>query len=1104
MERKYLIATVLFCLFFCSNNAFAQHDPPCIYIERILVDACGSPEGPNEMLTFKVGNNPLNTSDINVNWPSNNWQGLRQDAVTAGHVDFLNNTIEGCGLLVEPLDGILPANSTVLLICGAGPDFDVTAHSYQNLNEQIYVLFQNINPNTGNDNTQGHFANWNTSPGLRTTTISFGPSCSSTVTYDRTLLTNQSGGIGGSPAERDGALAIFDAQGNVTYDNLGCVPPFTAPSPDWNLPNFTFCESDEPINLINFVTGNLGGNFSGTGVEENIFNPDGLSGEVEITYSLTPAPLNPTCTFDSTLTVTVTPSPSAAWDNSDISCQNQGILDLNDLVEGTEGGTFSGSGVTNNTLNLSENNGEIEITYTVGETGCQATVTQTLFIEPLPDTPIIEELLAGCANQFEPSAVLTNENGSLQWFNDEELENLVFEGLSFSPGILTNDSTLFVANFNNNCFSEIVPVNFVVNPIPATPELDSNNQVCDYQTIIDLEVFGSGIINWFNTEDEDVIINTGTSLSVDDFSQSFGVFSIENQCISDTLNIEIEVISAGDPSWNNTPIACNIEGEIDLTTLITGTLGGTFSGSGVTDNLIDVSDIGQGIEITYTVTNLFCTETETLILTVEPQPDAPNFSGTPTACANQSIDPIEVSASGTAIWFTDENLENQIFEGNVFTPDPLAESTTFWVINSDNDCESEPISITINVSPSPETPELSEPAQACESDTELTLTLVQPGTYQWFFMNNPTVVVATGSTYTTNNLNEVLGVIATQGDCISDTLFIEIDIIDSPVPPVVESFDIPCLGSTLTLNTSSTGIINWFADAQGNNLLFTGNSFETPAINANTSFYVQSVVGSCQSDLIQVLVEPTEGAPISISHQGSINLCNEDFLVVSLDGATNAVWNAGFGNELSVTLVESGNYTVQASNQCVTENFSINLNFVEIIADFELSTQEGIAPLPVEAFNFSTGANSFSWSVEPNATLDILGEDANFLFSEPGFYTVSLIAIDSNTGCEATSTQNVLVTMDTTTEIFIPNTFTPNGDGVNDTFRVVGLGFNTFNLQIFNRWGSSIYETNNPEDGWDGTHKGSEVPTGTYHYVVNIRGADGQFYNKTGSLHLFR
>ncbi len=86
--------------------------------------------------------------------------------------------------------------------------------------------------------------------------------------------------------------------------------------------------------------------------------------------------------------------------------------------------------------------------------------------------------------------------------------------------------------------------------------------------------------------------------------------------------------------------------------------------------------------------------------------------------------------------------------------------------------------------------------------------------------------------------------------------------------------------------------------------------------------------------------------------------------------------------------------------------------------------------------------------------------------------------------------------------LYVPNTFTPNGDGLNDTFGVAGEAIKDFRMQIFNRWGQLIFETSNANERWDGTYAGQKVPMGTYVYKVSASSPNGQRQNKEGNLNV--
>lgn len=218
-----LIKIVKSSLFLCFSFIISlTSNAQCFEIESILVDACGSPEGENEMVRFKVGNADLCTNDLTVTWAnlSNNWLGVIQNGTTVQATSDLNATIVGCGFLIEPTSCVLPANATVILVTSTA--IDVTANSFSNLSDTIFIIYQTAG------NTSGHFANYNSTPGLRTLTMNFSNpiGCTDVVTYERNDLININGTSGGSTSDKNGATANFTPNGTVSYSNNGCQAPF--------------------------------------------------------------------------------------------------------------------------------------------------------------------------------------------------------------------------------------------------------------------------------------------------------------------------------------------------------------------------------------------------------------------------------------------------------------------------------------------------------------------------------------------------------------------------------------------------------------------------------------------------------------------------------------------------------------------------------------------------------------------------------------------------------------------------------------------------------------------------------------------------------------
>ena len=86
--------------------------------------------------------------------------------------------------------------------------------------------------------------------------------------------------------------------------------------------------------------------------------------------------------------------------------------------------------------------------------------------------------------------------------------------------------------------------------------------------------------------------------------------------------------------------------------------------------------------------------------------------------------------------------------------------------------------------------------------------------------------------------------------------------------------------------------------------------------------------------------------------------------------------------------------------------------------------------------------------------------------------------------------------------LYVPNTFTPNGDGLNDTFGINGEAIKDFSMSIYNRWGQMIFESTNANHRWDGTFKGERVLEGIYIYKINATGPTGNKELKEGQVNV--
>jgi len=191
-------------------------------------------------------------------------------------------------------------------------------------------------------------------------------------------------------------------------------------------------------------------------------------------------------------------------------------------------------------------------------------------------------------------------------------------------------------------------------------------------------------------------------------------------------------------------------------------------------------------------------------------------------------------------------------------------------------------------------------------------------------------------------------------------------------------------------------------------------------------------------------------------------------------------------------------YVVISNGACLNDTAFVTVDVLDPVADFTISAASGSAPLVVDFTNTSTGATSYFWDLDVSTSIDISPQET---YTNSGNYTIMLIA--TNGGCEDTVFTEI--TVFGTSELVMPNVFSPNNDGVNDQFQPIIQGMEEIELLIFNRWGELIMKLTQLNQGWDGRSvTGEYVPEGTYYYTVSAKGLDGVLYNRSGYVALKR
>jgi gliding motility-associated-like protein len=145
------------------------------------------------------------------------------------------------------------------------------------------------------------------------------------------------------------------------------------------------------------------------------------------------------------------------------------------------------------------------------------------------------------------------------------------------------------------------------------------------------------------------------------------------------------------------------------------------------------------------------------------------------------------------------------------------------------------------------------------------------------------------------------------------------------------------------------------------------------------------------------------------------------------------------------------------------------------------------------------GGTSYEWTPKRGLNDPSISDPVAVLSSDQTYYLKAFTL----QGCETYDTLTIKIYKGP--EVYVPNAFSPNHDGLNDEFRALAIGITKFKyLKIYNRWGQEVFETTDAKNGWDGTNKGKDLPAGVYVWITEGTDFNGKVITRKGSVILLR
>ncbi|MDZ4823785.1 MAG: choice-of-anchor L domain-containing protein [Flavobacteriales bacterium] len=340
------------------------------------------------------------------------------------------------------------------------------------------------------------------------------------------------------------------------------------------------------------------------------------------------------------------------------------------------------------------------------------------------------------------------------------------------------------------------------------------------------------------------------------------------------------------------------------------------------------------------------------------------------------------------------------------------------------------------------------------------------------------------------------------GNQISDELSVS-------VPPVPINVDIgpdlvvTCLDISLLNSVISGGVGNYsYSWSDGNSVLsINDNAQYQTSSNINIVLNVEDECGNINSDALNISVP---AVPIFLTMPNDTAICQGQQVTLSV------IANGGVGDfsyewtgydaqvpSISVAPGVSTTYSVSVMDECGnTSQANVLVGVEDVEPGFSV---EYVGDWGIQLTNNSVNDESVLWYFADGTVTNIENPYHEFTTVEP--WEITLVVIGS-LGCEHSITETFYPLAD----IYVPNCFTPDGDGINDVFFAYGHDIKKFEMHIFSRWGDEIFFTNDITVPWDGSLDSGEyfIPDGTYSVMIKAEGIRGNFIERTTSVTVIR
>jgi large repetitive protein len=762
--------------------------------------------------------------------------------------------------------------------------------------------------------------------------------------------------------------------------------------------------------------------------------------------------------------------------------------------------------------------------------GPRAAITVTVNITPA--APTVTTPVVYC--QSFPTVPLIANGTNLLWYTTATGGT----GSTTTPtpsSISAGTTTFYVSQTTGTCEGPRSAIIVTVNATPALPVATTPITYCQGAIASTLIANGTNLL-WYANATGGVGSTTAPtpSTAVGGSSTTYYVSQTILGCEGPRKAIIVNVTTTPVAPIVQSPITyCQNKTATALTANGTNLLwyttptGGTGTTTAPTPSTTNVGSTIYYVSQSTSVTNGACEGPRAAItVVVNITPAAPITISPKIYCQNAIATPL--TASGTnLLWYTTATGGT----GLVAAPIPatnIATNTNYYVTQSTAGCESPRALLSVNITATPAAPTVISPVQYCPGDPTIPLTSNATGTnLLWYTTAIGGVGSTTAPTPSSANTGTVSYYVSqstsiASGGCEGPRAEIKVIVINNALTVSILPTDSTiCEGKTIRIVPNvvpEATSYEWRAVGVPNSTIdnrFTKIATVSPVDTC--TYILKATLGGCSTEAqmkVNVIWKPIidAGLPKAICMDSSIFL--KGIVTRKSSDSIDYIWSSA--PVIDTSIASPNNISTFASPKISTRYTITYKTKPTYGCDFSESSTVKIAVQPiVKAFAgndtiavkgaphklHGEGGLNYTWSSPTGLSITnassqnafvTLNNDANFK-----------LKVTDGVGC--VGFDEIFIKVYEGPKYYIPNSFTPNGDGLNDIFRVIPAGIaNTVYFRVFNRWGEILFETNQWLKGWDGSFKGKPQPNGTYVWMIKGTDKDNKKIELSGTVLLIR